>query len=138
MLPLSMEAVKGKQKIGIKNPRFFSLNKIKPGMRQNQWPNVSSKPSTISVKMKSMQVDMESRFGIKWRVDQNFQVCGLGNDFPLLVSLGQTSYKLQDIEMSWCFRVHKSATFPRTYQLRDLGVRYLPSDVSFLICEMGE
>ena len=32
MLPLSVEAVKGKQKTGMKNPEFFSLNKIKPGM----------------------------------------------------------------------------------------------------------
>lgn len=54
MLPLSVEAVKGKQKTGMKNPEFFSLNKIKLGMRYNQWPNVSSKPSTISVKMKGM------------------------------------------------------------------------------------
>ena len=52
MLPLSVEAVKGKQKTGMKNPEFFSLNKV--GMRYNHWPNVSCKPSTISVKMKGM------------------------------------------------------------------------------------
>ena len=50
MLPLSAEAVRGKQK----KPGVFSLNKIKPGMRLNQWPNVSSRLSVISVKVKGV------------------------------------------------------------------------------------
>lgn len=40
----------GKTKI----TRVFSLNKIKPGMILNQWPNVSYKLSVISVKVKGV------------------------------------------------------------------------------------
>lgn len=54
-------------------------------------------------------MDLESSAG--WAA---FVVCGLGNNFPLLVSLGQTYYEVQDTEVSWCFHVHKSIALSRT------------------------
>lgn len=55
ILPLS-EAVKRERerKREKKKTGVFSLNKIKPGMRLNRWPNVGSEPSMISVKMKEV------------------------------------------------------------------------------------
>lgn len=57
MLPLSAEAVRRKKKKNKKKNKktgVFSLNKIKPGMRLNWWPNVGSEPSMISVKMEEV------------------------------------------------------------------------------------
>lgn len=59
MLPLSAELLRGKQKSSI-----FSLNKIKPGMRLNQWPNVSPEHQWFLWNDGSwwiMRVDLEMR-----------------------------------------------------------------------------